>query len=519
MSKHPGPVGGAPAPEMLARRGTGPTCGWDVRDPKRLWHTLFLLVAVGFVAYFLFTPAVLIGDGHQYYITLQAWQEHGTPDIRESDIRHTAAMLQREGISTENLHPALELATAKNGRAFYWHFWFYPLVALPVKLLLHLAHGNESAAFQVTNALLFMFALGVVLFRGRTPLPWRLAFAGLTAVSPVLGYLRWPHTEVFTWAGVVISLTLLSSRCYGWAALAAACAAMQNPPLTLLALYVVAVSLRERDRQPKLQAAAGALPALLPPLFSYLYFGVPNLIAAHGFSTPHMVSLARTWSFLADLNQGMLPYVPVLLLLAAPALGAALVRRSLAGVGFAAMLLVIILAAETTPNWNSGCAGMMRYGVWVLPLMAWLVVEYLPPVRAVRRLVAAGVLVHGAIAWQYQGRCDYLTQSPLALFVLNHAPALYNPDIEIFCERQLHGGCDFRKAFPMGFVRQDGTVAKLLTDAGGLPRVRQYCTVQPEYLAMMEQKLQRRPGPIYFNPPRGSMTMARAAMPPAGPAD
>jgi hypothetical protein len=483
--------------------------------PTRLWSTLFLLTAAVFVTYFLFAQPLLIGDGHQYYITLQAWQEHATPDIRESDVRHTAEMLERHGLSTANLHPYLELATAKNGRAFYWHFWFYPLVVLPAKVLLHLAHANECAAFQVTNALLFVFALWVVLFRDRSPLPWRLAFAGLTAVGPVLGYLRWPHTEVFTWAGVVISLTLLSSRRYGWAALAAACAAMQNPPLLVLALYIVGVSLRERDLRRTLLAAAGALPALLPPLFCCAFFGVPNLIAAHGYSNPHLISAARTWSFLADLNQGMLPYVPLLLLLAVPALVHAFARRGAAGIGFAAMILLIILAAETTPNWNSGCVGMLRYGVWVLPLMAWLVVEYLPPARSIHRLIAAGVLLHGAIAWQYQGRFDYLTQSPLAVFVFNHAPALYDPDIEIFCERQLHGGCDFRKAFPMGFVRPDGTVAKLLTDAGGLPRLQKICAVQPAYLSVLEEKLEHRPGPLYFNPPRGAMTIRDSATHPA----
>jgi hypothetical protein len=477
----------------------------------RLWSALFLLASTAFVAHFLFARPILAGDGHQYYITLQAWQEHGTPDIRESDIRQTAALLTRHGLDTSNLHPYLELATAKNGRAYYWHFWFYPLVALPAKLLLHLAHANECAAFQVTNALLFVLAVWFVLFRSRSPLPWRLAFAGLTAVSPVLGYLRWPHTEVFTWACVVISLALLSNRRYGGAALAAAFAAMQNPPVLLLALYIAVVSLRERDFRQTLQAAAGVLPALLPPLFCYLCFGVPNLIAAHGFSHPHLISAARTWSFLTDLNQGMLPYVPLLLLLALPALAQAVARRSAAGLGLAAVILLIILGAETTPNWNSGCVGMLRYGVWVVPLFAWLVVEYLPPARSLHRLIAAAVALHGAIAWQYQGRFDYLTQSPLALFVLDHAPALYDPDIEIFCERQLHGGCDFRRAFPMGFVRRDGTVAKLLTDAAGLSRLQQFCAIRPDYLTMMERKLQDRPGPVYFSPPRGAMRMGDRA--------
>src|SRR5258707_10641020 len=50
----------------------------------------------------------------------------------------------------------------------------------------------RSTLFPYTT----LFRSWIVLFRGRSPLSWRLAFAGLTAVSPVLGYLRWPHTEV-----------------------------------------------------------------------------------------------------------------------------------------------------------------------------------------------------------------------------------------------------------------------------------------------------------------------------------
>ena len=86
------------------------------------------------------------------------------------------------------------------------------------------------------------------------------------------------------------------------------------------------------------------------------------------------------------------------------------------------VIFLMILASETTTNWNSGCAGMMRYGVWVVPLLAWLAVAHQPRVPGSSRLVVAGIALQALLVWQYQGRCSYVRMTPLATLVLSHAP-------------------------------------------------------------------------------------------------
>ena len=95
-----------------------------------------------------------------------------------------------------------------------------------------------------------------------------------------------------------------------------------------------------------------------------------------------------------------------------------------------------------TGNWNSGCTGLMRYAVWQVPVLAWLVAEALDgerdrlrilsgvvvPCQALFRLVAA--LVPGYVT-------DHLAHNVVARFALDRYPRLYTPVAEVFAERTL----------------------------------------------------------------------------------
>ena len=128
--------------------------------------------------------------------------------------------------------------------------------------------------------MLFALALAAV-----SRMPWsalrRLLLGGLLLFSPALGFLLWPHPEVFSFALVATALALEAQGRRPWAVAAAALASLQNPPLVLLVAGLGAAALldaiRRRAGRPLLLATLAALPAAAPALFFHHQFGVVNL--------------------------------------------------------------------------------------------------------------------------------------------------------------------------------------------------------------------------------------------------
>jgi hypothetical protein len=164
------------------------------------------------VAAFLFwLPPLLAGDAIEYVSVSEALSNHGTPELRGQDLIWLDRLFGRDAAAAV---PMPGVPNPRGGPNLPFHFWLYPLLAVPAKRLLHALGGDPLRAFQATNAVLFLGALYVALFHHRIPAERRRMFAALAGVGPVLWYLRWPHPEVFTWSCVVVSLVCLNNRRY-----------------------------------------------------------------------------------------------------------------------------------------------------------------------------------------------------------------------------------------------------------------------------------------------------------------
>jgi hypothetical protein len=178
-------------------------------------------------------------------------------------------------------------------------------------------------------------------------------------------------------------------------------------------------------------------------LFFQLEYDVPSLIGKYAVDTG-LIGLERLKSFLFDLNQGLAPNLPgvilgvvVLLVLQKPTLDLAL--RS-----FAVLCAVLAMATPTlaAPNWNSGSIVIMRYAYWAaMPLVA-LLLELAASVAWRRAalvlcLFAAGQLAVLATNGLRGEDASYLRHGWLARTVLARAPSAYEPVTEVFVERTL----------------------------------------------------------------------------------
>lgn len=455
---------------------------------------------------------------------VEAFARHGSPDVRDDDVRalfenvdrweeHPAgASSVREVLGGELPH---SFTVAPDGRSHAVHFWMYSLFALPAKLLLRAVGGREFNALIVTNAWLLAAALAVAAGTGGGQPGGRgAALALLLAVTPVAWYVTFTGVEVFCWALATVSLACLDRKRYVASAIAAALAATQNPPMALLAAVPVLVAARRAPPAAAGATLAGASLALLPVVWNWWHFGVASLIAVS--LDLDRVSVGRTLGLLFDLNAGLLPYVPVLLV-AAPLAAWRLTRRGDRRAVLVAFALVgMLLAVQTQINWNSDGRGLRRYLVWMLPPMAWLVVTGWTD-RWRDRLVAAAVVTSGAVLiFDAPTRTTWLEHRPVARWVMREWPWLYNPDFETFVERSVHGEAPPRwllegrpdgwmVALPVAHGRVDGEVTKLLVQRDSAAELSRRFRIDPAYLAELQRRAEASITPSYVHPPPGAV--------------
>lgn len=469
--------------------------------------TVRAFVAVAIVAFVLVeasTTFVRHGDAIEYIVTTEAWIDHASPEIRSSDV----AALHR--LRADGLNTPIETVRSRDGATYTMHFWLYSLLCVPAKVVLRLLHGDELEAFALTNALMFVTALCVAWSWG-SAVDWRRrSFALLAAAAPGLWYVRWSSPETFSWACVVTALALVDRRRYASAAAIAGVASLHNPPIALLSGAIVLISFSTRRVFPVALAVLGAATSLLGPLFYFIKLGVPSPIAGIATS-PSLVSVARTSSLLFDANQGFLPYAPALVIGLPVAVFYGARRRDLGTIAITLALVGMIATMQMQKNWNAGCAGIIRYGVWTLPILGWLFVRELPGRRST--FAALGF----ELAWQvasaavhFPAREDYTEHHWLARLLLDHAPSLYNPDPEIFVERTIHTELpqsDYPELLPVAYERADGEITKLIVTPEAFPIIRRRFDVRPDYRPILEQRAGDGPLGIYHyvNPPKGAI--------------
>jgi hypothetical protein len=213
------------------------------------------------------------------------------------------------------------------------------------------------------------------------------------------------------------------------------------PLLHLLLDYDARRSLRANlmhvlQRRYLLGIAAGVAVFSLPMLFNLYQFGVPNIIAKL-YSDPTLIGRARLFSFYFDLSQGMIIAIPGLVI--ALALWAWRTRRDVLVLAIACLFtLALAVPALAVLNWNSGAAGVMRYAFWAAMPLLFVFLLRLSRLAVWPAWMLLSLVLVQSVAMLSARSYDYIVFSPLAEWVMRHAPRMYHPEPEIFAERLGH---------------------------------------------------------------------------------
>lgn len=485
------------------------------RPPARPWSFLVLLT-LALALLMTRVPPFHGGDANEYLVTTVALASHGSPDIRLDDVRQARLLVPDMTAPYDLLEaglrdPAAPLYAAyyrgHGGQVYAVHFFGYSALAVAPFKLLQAAGRSPLRCFQLVN-LALLVALGAALHRVYGGAARALFGVLLFMLCGGALYWDWSSPECVSAAALLAALLLYADGAPLRAGLLAGVAALQNP--TIVFFFGFAPLLRAAAQWPPswrallwprglAGLALGLAVCALAPLFNLWAFGVPNIIA-RTFTTPALVGWIRLQSFFLDLNQGMLVGVPALLLALLVALwrGDAARRRL---IGLCALLtLCLAVPALAINNWNSGAHGVMRYGFWsAMPLLfalLWTLRGRTRWPRAALALLAGAQALAMVSADSYQ----YLQFSPQQRWLLARAPALSNPEPEIFAERSEHHD-DYLDPSKV-YVHRDGAlVLKALHHAGLAAPLTRLCAPGVRLLGAPSSRGDAGRGWVYLNGP------------------
>jgi hypothetical protein len=405
-----------------------------------------VLVVAGALAICLLagSPQRIVGDGGEYLAQAINFASFHGPALRPSEIPGIQSRIAEfdPQLARWDIWGAT-VGDASRRRDFV-HFWFYALLAAPGLWVTNAIGAPPTLAFAAVNIALLGLSLWIALPR------IGLAACLLLFAGPIVWWIDKAHTEVFTFALLMITFLLMAERPW-WSMIAGGAAATQNPPVAVLVPLVFAAAAARRkdmwtDRR-VLAGAAGALAlALLHPAYTYVHHRTPTLLL--GATTSETPTLARLSAVVFDPTLGLIGNFPLFLVVVAvtlPAL-ARYGRRAFWSPELIVAVLttgVFLLSFARTTNVHHGATpSLSRYALWLIPLSVPLLAAMQERGGAAwRRFLWTAAAVSALVSvFAFHPAVPQNSREPtwLATFLWTRFPAWHNPLPEVFVETELH---------------------------------------------------------------------------------
>jgi len=379
-----------------------------------------------------------------------------------------------------------------NGGELSWYFPTYSIACVPLVLVLRLMGISAVYAFPYVNLLSVVFMLYIVCKYLDAKDITKLFLILLLSINPVIFYYRWVSAEAMIYAFLSIGLVFWHNKWYKRAAFFVSLAGTLNIVIMFVGIvmiieYLVVLLCTKPSHKKFFQYIMEKVPevikygacyvvGIIPPIYFYYHTGHINLTASHsGFwHGEGMAILQRAMAYLFDLNYGVLPYYSIVLCLGLIFFVVACIRKCWEYLEWFVTFLGLVVLYSIMVHINSGMSGIARYNVWGVALLLFSVCLF------GEKMIVGGVVkkvLYGAIALdvvfaaliiQNYGlnaqNAYYTYMTPVARWVLNRAPALYNPLPSTFNSRvnQIDGGYAYE--LPVVYMAEDGYARKARVD-------------------------------------------------------
>lgn len=429
---------------------------------KLVWVFL-LVIAFGLSTLFLSAPMQQAGDIAEYFGTSQSILNHGSVNLTVTD----QAELEKSLHAAYFQDPGYYIS-GRGGERYPVHFVFYSVLLIPVRLVLQLFEFNQIYALALTNLLLFLLAL-IFIFAKWVKNPFsRLAITLILLVSPLAFFISWPGPDLYYALLVLIALYFFGDSKYLLASIVAALASWHSQPLLIFSFAFALAYFKQQIKAKKIRGkmqlnfSPSSLSRLMLPAFllvvPYGYnlwaFGVltPWTIFQNGWTQLNgfglqNIALHKLYEQFFDFNVGLFWYAPLIVVFG---LFFFLLRIKKQKDNFFLFVVMLLTALfyQTNPAWHFGTAGYgpTRHILFALPFFAYWIARN---VRAgfgglfvVFSILLTQLLVLSTNGWFLPNFENTLRHSPLAQYVLQNHPTIYNPTPELFVDRTNHTDLD-----------------------------------------------------------------------------
>lgn len=354
----------------------------------------------------------------------------------------------------------------RDGNRYPIHFFFYSLLALPVRFVLHVLSINELHTLRLTNLLIFSITSFLVLRYFIKSTFAKFVFLLLFYLCPLVWFLIWPGPDVYYVCLLLLAVFSFFQKRYFLATILSAFASWHSQPLLVITLFLLGYTVVKNTRAQltyphmfvQLHAKTMVLIAgifgilVIPYLYNIYAFRVLNpwitlndgWTHLYGFGLQN-ISVKKFFEQFFDPNIGLFWYAPALVIGGLVVIVKRLVKNKDKGllVLFIGFLLTTFFY-QTNPAWNYGTSGYgpSRHILFFLPLLIASLVAVVEKTKRFILLLIFFVLsqvfvmsFNGFLTPDFMKTHDH---TPYAHFLLRTFPSLYNPTPEIFADRTNH---------------------------------------------------------------------------------
>lgn len=476
---------------------------------KSLWDIGSILAMIVFGIFLLWLvvrhPSWNSGESDDYVLASMAVQMTGSLEITEDvvaqakiDFCNFADRIDGSWAGVQK--GSTDLYIARDGKIYPWYGGGYSTFCLLFKAVLKFFGFNQSYAFMAANFFIYMTALLYVFFfleRERKTV-FLIIFALIC--SPTFIYCIWASAEIFIFGFLVLSLVNYLNENYKRAAVYISVAGSMNSTVMVVGMVYILDYLWQmfagvrtfhdfcytfkKNFAKILLFGICFVPSLTTYIYNLFHMGVLELQTTLGLAQTKGW-LGRFLAYLFDLNLGFMVYYFVAFFLWITVFVFAFMKRERKIILLSAAFLGVVAAYSLTKHINCGMMGIARYSAWAAPIFLFASIpqyEICICSGAMKKAAAALSITSSAITVLtivWFGRYNQLYcfgYTPIADFILDKCPQLYNPYPYTFISRTNHidggyWGDEYKDI--NAYINKDGTIRKILITEESAPLVKQ----------------------------------------------
>ncbi len=433
-------------------------------------------------------PAYFVGETESYLLPAVSIMNEQDLGISASDVELShrwfpawASMLNVESLSGY---------TDRSGQSLAFYFPTYSIVSVPILSMLHILRVSKMHAFVIANILILAIMLFLVEKQSKLSAKRKFILILALALNPSILYIYWASAEILIYALIALAMMYWVNRNYHRAAIFISIAGTMNPTVMAIGMvmildYLIKLYISEHISSMRRGLAAIKKNALriirygscyliflIPCIYFYYNIGRLFMITASTLGDVNNTLAGRFIAYLFDLNFGFLPYYPVMLLLLALMFIQGIVRKKAMNLFICIALLGTIFAYSFMYHINSGMCTISRYNAWATPILLYGVIACCDFSRnraisivqevAICLSVALTALILFLDGITFGTATSYLTFTPIAKYVMNNMPQLYDPLFSTFNNRVSHIDGGYYFSSMIIYENEEGDLRKAL---------------------------------------------------------